>query len=177
MVNVCNAEIFYANSIDMIYILVWIFSLICCPFGCYCNSWNLGKLNWLLFCATQERALAEAENRPAPPQCSSNDVRPLKYSDFKRAHEQVNVVAISIPFSLAYNFCCCCVQSKTVGNMSCCLFRFVRVYHRTRIIWTSSSNGTTSTEKADRGRRHRWATSCSLRIEMICTYSRKQPRR
>ncbi|XP_072147787.1 uncharacterized protein [Setaria viridis] len=37
----------------------------------------------------KERILAEAENRPAPPQCSSSDVRSLKYSDFKHAHEQV----------------------------------------------------------------------------------------
>ncbi|XP_062187351.1 uncharacterized protein LOC133890805 isoform X2 [Phragmites australis] len=37
----------------------------------------------------KERALAEAENRPLPPQCSSSDVRPLKFSDFKHSHEQV----------------------------------------------------------------------------------------
>ncbi|KAK3125992.1 hypothetical protein QOZ80_7BG0612430 [Eleusine coracana subsp. coracana] len=37
----------------------------------------------------KERALAAAENRPLPPQCSSSDVRPLKFSDFKQAHEQV----------------------------------------------------------------------------------------
>ncbi|XP_066398270.1 uncharacterized protein [Miscanthus floridulus] len=37
----------------------------------------------------KERTLAEAENRPAPPQCCSGDVRPLKFSDFKHAHEQV----------------------------------------------------------------------------------------
>jgi SpoVK/Ycf46/Vps4 family AAA+-type ATPase len=37
----------------------------------------------------KERALAEAENRPLPPQCSSSDVRPLKFNDFKQAHEQV----------------------------------------------------------------------------------------
>ncbi|KAJ1292362.1 hypothetical protein BS78_02G386200 [Paspalum vaginatum] len=37
----------------------------------------------------KERTLAEAENRPVPPQCSSSDVRSLKFSDFKHAHEQV----------------------------------------------------------------------------------------
>nr|CAB3458931.1 unnamed protein product [Digitaria exilis] len=37
----------------------------------------------------KERAIAAAENRPAPPQCSSSDVRALKFSDFKHAHEQV----------------------------------------------------------------------------------------
>jgi len=37
----------------------------------------------------KERTLAEAENRPAPPQCCSGDVRSLKFSDFKHAHEQV----------------------------------------------------------------------------------------
>ncbi|KAL6657169.1 hypothetical protein ACP70R_004949 [Stipagrostis hirtigluma subsp. patula] len=37
----------------------------------------------------KERALAEAEKRPLPPQCSSSDVRPLKFSDFKHAHDQV----------------------------------------------------------------------------------------
>ncbi|CAD6222626.1 unnamed protein product [Miscanthus lutarioriparius] len=37
----------------------------------------------------KERTLAETENRPAPPQCCSGDVRPLKFSDFKHAHEQV----------------------------------------------------------------------------------------
>jgi len=48
-----------------------------------------GPIREILEREKKERALAEAENRPAPPQCSSNDVRPLKYSDFKRAHEQV----------------------------------------------------------------------------------------
>ncbi|KAL5218989.1 hypothetical protein ABZP36_019673 [Zizania latifolia] len=37
----------------------------------------------------KERALAEAENRPLPPSFSSNDVRALRLSDFKHAHEQV----------------------------------------------------------------------------------------
>ncbi|XP_066391487.1 uncharacterized protein [Miscanthus floridulus] len=37
----------------------------------------------------KERTLAEAEDRPAPPQCCSGDVRSLKFSDFKHAHEQV----------------------------------------------------------------------------------------
>ncbi|CAN6200234.1 unnamed protein product [Urochloa humidicola] len=37
----------------------------------------------------KEKTLAEAENRPVPPQCSSSDVRSLKFSDFKHAHEQV----------------------------------------------------------------------------------------
>ncbi|KAM3228596.1 hypothetical protein ACQJBY_059930 [Aegilops geniculata] len=37
----------------------------------------------------KERALAEAENRPLPQSCSSNDVRALRISDFKHAHEQV----------------------------------------------------------------------------------------
>uniref|UniRef100_A0A453I426 Uncharacterized protein n=1 Tax=Aegilops tauschii subsp. strangulata TaxID=200361 RepID=A0A453I426_AEGTS len=38
----------------------------------------------------QERALAEAENRPLPQSCSSNDVRALRISDFKHAHEQAS---------------------------------------------------------------------------------------
>uniref|UniRef100_A0ACD5YM95 Uncharacterized protein n=1 Tax=Avena sativa TaxID=4498 RepID=A0ACD5YM95_AVESA len=37
----------------------------------------------------KEKALAEAEKRPLPQSCSSNDVRALRISDFKRAHEQV----------------------------------------------------------------------------------------
>ncbi|XP_039013925.1 uncharacterized protein LOC120143759 isoform X2 [Hibiscus syriacus] len=37
----------------------------------------------------KERALAVAENRPAPTLYSSTDVRPLKMDDFKYAHEQV----------------------------------------------------------------------------------------
>ncbi|VAH90973.1 unnamed protein product [Triticum turgidum subsp. durum] len=37
----------------------------------------------------KERALAEVENRPLPQSCSSNDVRALRISDFKHAHEQV----------------------------------------------------------------------------------------
>ncbi|KAH1081258.1 hypothetical protein J1N35_021019 [Gossypium stocksii] len=37
----------------------------------------------------KERALAAAENRPAPTLYSSADVRPLKMDDFKYAHEQV----------------------------------------------------------------------------------------
>ncbi|CAN6219906.1 unnamed protein product [Urochloa humidicola] len=37
----------------------------------------------------KEKTLAEAENRPVPPQCSSSDVHSLKFSDFKHAHEQV----------------------------------------------------------------------------------------
>ncbi|KAL6896583.1 hypothetical protein ACP4OV_007155 [Aristida adscensionis] len=37
----------------------------------------------------KERALAQAENKPLPPQCSSSDVRSLKFSDFKQAHDQV----------------------------------------------------------------------------------------
>uniref|UniRef100_A0A0D9VTX1 AAA+ ATPase domain-containing protein n=1 Tax=Leersia perrieri TaxID=77586 RepID=A0A0D9VTX1_9ORYZ len=37
----------------------------------------------------KERALAEAENRPLPQSFSNNDVRALRLSDFKHAHEQV----------------------------------------------------------------------------------------
>jgi SpoVK/Ycf46/Vps4 family AAA+-type ATPase len=37
----------------------------------------------------KEKALAEAENRPLPQSFSSNDVRALRLSDFKHAHEQV----------------------------------------------------------------------------------------
>jgi SpoVK/Ycf46/Vps4 family AAA+-type ATPase len=37
----------------------------------------------------KERALAQAENKPLPPQYSSSDVRSLKLSDLKHAHEQV----------------------------------------------------------------------------------------
>uniref|UniRef100_A0ACD5XKI8 Uncharacterized protein n=1 Tax=Avena sativa TaxID=4498 RepID=A0ACD5XKI8_AVESA len=37
----------------------------------------------------KEKALAEAEKRPLPQTCSSNDVRALRISDFKHAHEQV----------------------------------------------------------------------------------------
>ncbi|CAM0873142.1 unnamed protein product [Alopecurus aequalis] len=37
----------------------------------------------------KEKALAEAENRPLPQSCSSSDVRALRISDFKHAHEQV----------------------------------------------------------------------------------------
>ncbi|KAM0919700.1 hypothetical protein ACQ4PT_008007 [Festuca glaucescens] len=37
----------------------------------------------------KEKALAEAEKRPLPQSCSSNDVRALRISDFKHAHEQV----------------------------------------------------------------------------------------
>ena len=37
----------------------------------------------------QERAAAEAANRPLPPSHSSNDVRALRISDFMHAHEQV----------------------------------------------------------------------------------------
>ncbi|CAL4914346.1 unnamed protein product [Urochloa decumbens] len=37
----------------------------------------------------KEKAAAEAENRPLPPSHSSNDVRALRISDFKDAHEQV----------------------------------------------------------------------------------------
>ncbi|KQK21732.1 uncharacterized protein LOC100841766 [Brachypodium distachyon] len=37
----------------------------------------------------KERTLAEAENRPLPQSCSTNDVRALRISDFKHAHEQV----------------------------------------------------------------------------------------
>ncbi|PUZ73388.1 hypothetical protein GQ55_2G470000 [Panicum hallii var. hallii] len=48
-----------------------------------------GPIREILGREKKEIALAEAENRPAPPQCSSSDVRSLKYSDFKHAHEQV----------------------------------------------------------------------------------------
>ncbi|RLN35210.1 hypothetical protein C2845_PM03G15880 [Panicum miliaceum] len=48
-----------------------------------------GPIREILEREKKERALAEAENRPAPPHCSSSDVRSLKYSDFKHAHEQV----------------------------------------------------------------------------------------
>jgi len=37
----------------------------------------------------QERAAAEAANRPVPPSHSSNDVRALRISDFIHAHEKV----------------------------------------------------------------------------------------
>lgn len=37
----------------------------------------------------QERAAAEAANRPLPPSHSSSDVRALRTSDFMHAHEQV----------------------------------------------------------------------------------------
>jgi hypothetical protein len=50
----------------------------------------------------QERALAEAENRPPPPQCSSSDVRPLKFNDFKQAHEQVNIIATHVLYYLSH---------------------------------------------------------------------------
>jgi SpoVK/Ycf46/Vps4 family AAA+-type ATPase len=73
-----------------------------------------GPIREILGREKKEIALAEAENRPAPPQCSSSDVRSLKYSDFKHAHEQVNVMATSIPFILVYNFC------SAVYNLICC---------------------------------------------------------
>lgn len=92
---------------------------------------NLNKPAWL-FCAMQERTLAAAENRPTPPQCSSGDVRPLKFSDFKHAHEQVNVMAT---FSTFYCHLFCVVTSAHVPNVLLAkttdlVFRFVRVYHR-----------------------------------------------
>ncbi|XP_024312644.1 uncharacterized protein LOC100835916 isoform X2 [Brachypodium distachyon] len=37
----------------------------------------------------KERSLAEAENKPMPPKYSSSDIRSLKLSDLKHAHEQV----------------------------------------------------------------------------------------
>ena len=138
---------------------------------------NLNTPNWLL-CAMQERTLAEAENRPAPPQCCSGDVRSLKFSDFKHAHEQVKCYGhlhyLILSFILSYNLCS---WSECVANMTGLVFRFVRVYHRIQTIWMSSSNGTTSTEKAGRGRRHRWATLCSLNNALDELYIQKQPRR
>jgi hypothetical protein len=46
----------------------------------------------------QERSLAEAENKPLPPNYSSSDVRSLNLRDFKHAHEQVNSTAVLIYF-------------------------------------------------------------------------------
>jgi hypothetical protein len=44
-------------------------------------------LSYIFF--VQERAKAEAENRPVPPLHDSADVRSLSTADFKFAHEQV----------------------------------------------------------------------------------------
>jgi hypothetical protein len=72
------------------------------------------------FDAMQERTLAEAENRPAPPQCCSGDVRSLKFSDFKHAHEQVKMLRSLALF-------CLVISAPEFNGL---VFRFVRVYHR-----------------------------------------------
>lgn len=46
----------------------------------------------------QERTLALAEDRPVPLLYGSSDVRPVKLEDFKRAHDQVNLVPFSFSF-------------------------------------------------------------------------------
>lgn len=52
------------------------------------------ELSSPFFVYLQERASAEAENKPLPPPRSSSDVRSLRMNDFKHAHEQVMLLLL-----------------------------------------------------------------------------------